>query len=246
MISQKNVPDSIKVKFLAGLTSEALDTFDDSGFSSVEHLQKVSSYLMEMATSLTNFNEIMKIIGDLPDHESRHAVLTTMVSLALCEEMKVTLRAALEKVALGCLLHDVGMKYVGKDLLNKPRHTWSDEDNSAYENHTLKGVEMLRDLKEISNDVLLIVAEHHENGLGTGFPKRMRDVKISPLSRIVIVADYFSDLLFGRDNLGKTYTADQAIIYMEDILGQPFNKQVFSALKTVVNKRFLADKSRSA
>jgi len=101
-------------------------------------------------------------------------------------------------------------------------------------------------MKDITNDVLMMISEHHENALGTGFPKKLRDVKISPLGRVLIVANFFSDLLFERVETTKVYEASQAVDYMEDILGQPFNKQVFRALKTIILKDELKKKMKSS
>jgi HD-GYP domain-containing protein (c-di-GMP phosphodiesterase class II) len=90
-------------------------------------------------------------------------------------------------------------------------------------------------------EVLLIVAEHHENAIGSGFPKKMRDIKMSPLSRIVALAQYFSGLLFHPMD-GKSFTPDEAVNYIEEVLGQPFNKPAFLALKNINNKQHLAKK----
>ena len=145
--------------------------------------------------------------------------------------MAINHKIAQEKVALACLLHDVGLKAVPAAILEKPRHLWTPEELGIYEQHPIRSVELLRDVKDLSSDVLLMIAEHHENSQGTGFPKRLRDVKISPLGKIVVVGNYFANLMFCPENGSKHYTADEAIDYMENILGQPFNRQVFMARK---------------
>lgn len=245
ILNQKNIPATMKTRFLVGLTENALEAFAGKGFSSVTELQRVSHMIIEMGKNISDFNEVLSVLSNLKDEDAKHSMTVCMVSVMICEEMEMTLKGAIEKVALGSLLHDVGLRYLPKKLLDKPRHRWTAEDHALYESHPLKGVEMLRDLKEISQDVLLIIAEHHENAMGTGFPKRIRDVKISPLSRIVIVANYFSDLILSRFEGGKVYTADQAITYMTEIMGQPFNKQVFSALRTIVRKNDLREKLKA-
>lgn len=244
MIEQKNVPDAIKAKFLAGLTSSALRDFDGKNFASHAQLQQASKFILSLQDSLQDFSQILQILSELPEEDSKHAMITCMVALSICDEMQVSVRAAREKVALGSLLHDIGEKLLPPGLLKKPKHLWSFEENALFESHPIKAVEMLRDLRDISNDVLLIIAEHHENGNGTGYPKKIRDVKISPLGRIVGVANYFSELMFNPNGNGKNYSADEAITYIEDILGQPFNKQVFLALKNIINKNYLSVKSK--
>lgn len=244
VVGQKTVPDAIKAKFLSGLTTDVLSSFEASGFASVEQLKKVSNIVVDLNKNLAVFDEIMGLLMALPEGESRHAMTTCLISLAICKEMEISIPAVLEKVAMGALLHDVGMKTVPKHIFDRPRHLWSAEDLQAYEQHPIKGVEMLRDIRDIPQEVLLIVAEHHENSQGLGFPKKLRDVKISPLGKIVILGNYFASLMFAPSESGKNYTADEAIHYIDEILGQPFNKQVFLALKKVVNEKALIDKKK--
>ncbi|MBK7963577.1 MAG: HD domain-containing protein [Bdellovibrionales bacterium] len=245
-VQHKTLPDGLKARFMVGLASNALQCFDKKGFASLVELQRVSNMVLGLGKTVSNFNDILNILRDLKEEEAKYAMATSMVSVMLCEEMDVNLKGAVEKVALGALLIDIGLRYLPKALLERPRHLWSPADNALYETHPAKGVEMLRDLKDVSSDVLLIVAEHHENAIGTGFPKRVRDLKISPLSRIVIVASYYTSLIFNSRSEGVAYDSDQAISYMNDILGQPFNKQVFLGLKNIINRAHLQKKMGQA
>lgn len=242
VVSQKTAPDQIKTKFLNSLTDDALTTFHKKGFASVAHLEKVSGIFIDLTKSISAFDAIVQLLMDLPPGESKHSMATCMISLAIADEMQVNHLPALEKLALGSLLHDVGLKTLAPTTLAKPRHMWNNEELSAYEQHPIRSVELLRDFKDISADVLIMIVEHHENSQGTGFPKKIRDVKISPLGKILILGNYFASLLFAQNPDGVSYTADAAIEYIDNILGQPFNKQAFLALKNIVNKRALAER----
>lgn len=242
VLKEKSVPDAVKIKFLTGLTEDAVNTLEKSGFTSVSKIQKVSHMLIVMAQQMPAFDEAMKILENLPRGNSKHGMTTCLISMLLCEEMNINLPLAQEKVALGALLHDIGLNFVPKAILEKPKHLWTPEEMQTYEQHPLKGIEILREVKDIPSDVILIIAEHHENAQGTGFPKKLRDIKISPLARIVALANYFANLLFDEKTGEKHYTPDEAVAYIDDILGQPFNKQAFLALKNIINKKHLADK----
>jgi putative nucleotidyltransferase with HDIG domain len=243
IVSQKNVPESTKIKFLSSLSADAVDSLAKSNFTSFGKIQRVAQLVQQISPKLSALNELLAILDSLYPTESKHAMTTCLVSLLISEEMHMNQPAIQEKLILGALLHDVGMKYVPKAVLDKPRHIWTPEDLQVYEQHPLKGADMLREIKEIPQDVLLIVAEHHENAHSTGFPKKMRDVKISPLARIVSLANCFGNLLFGSTEKSKSYTPDEAIVYIEEVQGQPYNKQVFLALKNIINKKHLADKA---
>lgn len=241
LISRKNLPMSVKTKLLASTVEDCISALGEKGFTSITNLQKVSHLLMELNATTGSFESVLQMLAELPATDSRHPMATCMISLTLAEEMQMNHRAALEKLALGALIHDIGLKYLPPEITAKPRHQWTPDELATYEQHPLKGVEMLRDLKDVSNDVLLIVAEHHETSQGTGYPKKLRDVKISPLGRIVGLADCFSELLYSMTPDGRSYSVDEAIDYIDTVLGQPFNRQVFSALKNVVNKRHLSE-----
>lgn len=242
VVQQKNIPDLMKLKFIGGLADDATKTLEASGFTSVAKVQKVSQLLMQMSQKMSAFQDIIAILETLPNEDSKHSMTTCLISMLLCEEMRVSLPMAQEKCAMGALLHDIGLKSVPKCILDKPQHLWTREELQVYEQHPIRAVEMLRDAKDVPSDVLLIIAEHHENSSGTGFPKRIRDVKISPLGKIVGLANYLASLLLSRKPDGSQYTPDEAVSYIEDIIGQPFNKQCFLALKNIINKKHLADK----
>lgn len=246
LISRKNLPMAIKTKLLASTVEDCISSLGEKGFTSVANLQKVSHLLMELNETSGSFENVLQMLAELPATDSRHPMATCMVSLILADEMQMNHRQGLEKLALGALLHNVGLKAISKEILDKPRHQWTPEEVTFYEQHPIKGVEMLRDLRDVSNDVLLIVAEHHETSQGTGYPKKLRDVKISPFGRIVSLAACFADLLYPSQIDSKAYTIDEAIYYIDEVLGQPYNRQVFSALKNIVNKRHLSDQKLKA
>jgi putative nucleotidyltransferase with HDIG domain len=243
VLDQKTVPDAVKLKFISGLTEDAMSSLTAAGFVSVVKVQKLCELMDTMSRNVSTFDKIIDILSHLPPGEAKHSMTTCMTAMLLCDEMQINLPMAREKVAMGSLLHDVGLRFVPKEILDKPKHLWSQDDLATYESHPLKGIEMLRDIKDIPSDVLLIVAEHHENAQGTGFPKKMRDIKVSPLAKIVSLANFFAGLVFNDKPDGKTYTPDEAIAYIDEMLGQPFNKQAFSALKNIINKKHLSDRT---
>lgn len=246
IIQTPSVPLKVKNKFVAGLLDDALNTLEKANFVSIEKLQVTSKLMIEMISTAGPIDDLLQMLTELPTNQSKHAMATSLVSLLIAEEMGITQSTTLEKIALGSICRDIGLKFVPRSILEKPKHLWSSEDLQAYEHHPIKGVEVLRGMRDISMEVLLIVAEHHENAQGTGFPKKVREIKLSPLSKIVALADFFTDVLIMNES-SKSYTSDEAILYIVEVLGQPFNKQAFTALKNVINKKAFQDaKKRGA
>lgn len=242
LVSRKEVPAQVRVNFLTTVVDDALTSFEKIGVAEYHKINRVAKMIVGFFDANDSFADVTKILETLPGDESKHAVAVGLISLMICEEMGITQKSVLEKVSFSAMIHDIGLKMIPDSIKSKPRHEWTLEESKLYETHPHIGVDLLRDLKGITNDMLLMIAEHHENSIGTGFPKRVRDVKISPLGKILILADYFADLLYGRVAGARIHTADSGIEYIEEVLGQPFNKVVFRALKNIVNKNYMKSK----
>ena len=108
------------------------------------------------------------------------------------------------------------------------------DEIQLYETHAYRGTQLLLSLGMVPDDIVSIVYEHHENSLGQGYPRRIRDVMIHPMARVVALANQFVDLTFKGTNCPQPRSPREALIYMEVTMGQPFNKEAFRALKSLV------------
>ncbi len=238
-LQQPTLPAQIKTKFVEGLLSEALNDLETKEITSTEQLQKVGGFIKDLCQTNPSFKDISEILSSLSPGDSKHCMTVSMVSLLIAEEMQITHAAAQDKLVLGSLIHDIGLKHVPESIRNKPKHLMTAEELSTYQEHPLLSVELLRGVKDIPSDVLLMISEHHENANGTGYPKKIRDLKISPLGRILSLADYFTDLICPHHVGSKVYTPEEAMDFISNTFGQPFNKGTFSALRNVLNKNHI-------
>jgi putative nucleotidyltransferase with HDIG domain len=245
-IKNENVGPALKMNLVKGVAESAISDLmkKDLHVGSYERCKQVTSFIQETVAQIKDVDKFLDVFSKLPGDLISHSMATSVVSLLVCEQMDITMKVTLEKVVMGAFLHDVGLKEIPAEILTKPRIQWTEEDLHYYESHTLRGVEILRDLKEIPQDVLAIVMEHHENALGLGFPRRIRDIKINPLARIVAVADCFVDLLYGHNKEEVKRTPEEAVSYIENTMGQPFNKPAFLALKQLIHVTHVQKKLR--
>jgi len=236
-LKNDNVSMTLKMNLLKGVADTTITelTKKDLYVGSYDRCKQISGFVQETVAQIQNFDKFLDIFSKLPGDMVSHSLATSVVSLLLCEHMDITMKSTLEKVVMGAYLHDIGLKEIPAEILTKPRMQWTEAEVNYYESHTLRGVEILRDIKEIPSDVLSIVLEHHENALGLGYPRRIRDIKINPLARIVAVADCFVDLIYEIGKEGAQRTPEEAVSYMENTMGQPFNKPAFLALKKVIH-----------
>lgn len=125
------------------------------------------------------------------DRASSHSLNVTVVSMLLGRAMGLG-EQELRDVGLGALLHDLGKI----ELPDRVR--WKDELSTSaelqfYQEHVAHGVSLARKMK-LSPQATLVVAQHHEQADGRGFPQRLPGERISPLARIVALVNRYDNL----------------------------------------------------
>lgn len=128
-----------------------------------------------------------------------HSVNTLFVGLALF--IQVTKgkfkQADLIEVALGLLLHDLGMIQVPKFVLERAGFLVQ-RDRTSIENHIEAGEAMMVRLRIQSSIILDCMRQHHERLDGSGYPNRRFKKDISLIGKICAVADSFCAMVCER------------------------------------------------
>jgi HD-GYP domain-containing protein (c-di-GMP phosphodiesterase class II) len=102
----------------------------------------------------------------------------------------------------------------------------------------MRGADLLRGMPSIPDDLVAIILEHHENAVGQGYPRRLRDFKMNPLAKIVALADRFCEITLAAANNPLAKDPVAAVEYIEVTLKQPFNKPAFHGLKMALDQNF--------
>jgi putative nucleotidyltransferase with HDIG domain len=141
------------------------------------------------------------------DRNCTHSLNVTVVSMLLGRAMGLS-DAELRDVGLGALLHDIGKM----DLPDRVR--WRDEHFTAaelqfYQEHVAHGVSLARKMK-LSPQATLVIAQHHEQADGKGFPQRLPAERISAAARIVALVNRY-DTLCNPLNPAKGLTPHEAL-----------------------------------
>jgi putative nucleotidyltransferase with HDIG domain len=201
---------------------------------SYDHARQIAQGMTQLVESKVDLFSIMESIAQLSDELLAHSIAVSTISLMIAHMQGWTKKGTFEKLALGALLHDVGLKQLPKALLEKPRSQMSHEEVVLFESHTFKGMEILRTIPAVPDDIIAIVYEHHENSLGQGYPRKIRDMKLNPLARVVGLADAFVELTLKNINCPEPKSPADAVMYIENVMAQPFNRECFTALRLLV------------
>jgi HD-GYP domain-containing protein (c-di-GMP phosphodiesterase class II) len=131
------------------------------------------------------------------DHSMDVAVTGTMLGRLVGYD-----RETLKKLAVGCLLHDIGKIFVDDGILNKPGRLTPEEMKRVKE-HAPLGYLFLRDTLRCGVLTAHVAYQHHERQDGTGYPRGLIGTnrvvhglelhvpgRIHPMGEIASLADF--------------------------------------------------------
>ncbi len=127
---------------------------------------------------------------------SDHIHRVQAYAMGLARALAITDPATLEAIEAAALLHDTGKIAVPEHILNKPGRLTPAEFETM-KSHVDVGVDILSAI-DFPYPVVPIVAAHHENWDGSGYPNRLSGEAIPIGARILSVVDCFDALTSDR------------------------------------------------
>lgn len=127
----------------------------------------------------------------------KHSVNTLIVGLWLFinDKGEGIARKELDALALGLLLHDVGMAKVPPFILNKNTALKPDEWDKIPP-HVLVGAQIIQKMDLAEAETKAACLEHHERLDGSGYPQKLKTLSVA--GSIAAVADSFSAMIQKR------------------------------------------------
>ncbi|MCL1916374.1 MAG: HD domain-containing protein [Desulfovibrionaceae bacterium] len=106
-------------------------------------------------------------------------------------------RKELDALALGLLLHDVGMSKVPIFILRKD-HPLKQEERDKIPPHVLAGMQIVQKMEVTAGEAQAACLEHHERLNGSGYPQHLSGQRLSVVGSLAAVADSFSAMIQKR------------------------------------------------
>ena len=125
------------------------------------------------------------------DKSTTHALNVAIISLLMGRTFGLAESEMLD-LGVGSMLHDIGKIDVADRLRHREDHFTAAEVR-AYEEHVAHGVAIARRMG-LSPGATLVVAQHHENADGTGFPLRINSDRMTACARIVSIVNRYDNL----------------------------------------------------
>lgn len=200
------------------------DILERHTYQNNEELSELNSTADNIITTILEEDQVVEKIFDIKERSAdiyEHSI--SICSLAILTALKLNVESEkIHDIGVGCLLHDIGLRYTTVDYNNKDIDTLNKQEIIAYKKHPVYGYSSLKDESWISELSKSIILCHHERMDGSGFPLRTKDISLE--CRIVNVCDAFDEMICGiACERRKVY---EAIEYLKNFKGKLFDSRV--------------------
>ena len=189
-----------------------------------EELIELSQIADHIITNILEEEEIVEKIFDIKERSSdiyEHSI--SICSLATVVGLRMNLSFELvHDIGVGCLLHDLGLRYLTIEYTDVNIDTLSELQCSEYKKHPVYGYSALQGENWISNISKNMILYHHERIDGSGYPLKATDIPLE--CRIIQVCDVFDEMICGIGcERVKVY---EAVEYLKNFRGIKFDSRI--------------------
>ena len=184
-------------------------------------VENIINNILESEEVVETIYDIKARSADVYTHSINICVLATVVSLKLGLN-----KQQIQDIGVGCLLHDVGLRYMMIEYQEQDIETLSSKELIEYKKHPVYGYSALKNENWLSNKSKEIVLCHHEKINGSGFPLHAKDISLE--TKIVSTCDTFDELICG---IGcKRMKIYEAVEYLKGFKNILFDDRIVDAL----------------
>ncbi len=130
---------------------------------------------------------------------SQHALSTCTLSLVIGQSFGFN-PLELQELAMAALLHDIGLLQIPASVIQRSAntsHPLSRHERETLQSHPRLGILALERQGGFDTRVLQMIGEHHIRLDDSGYPQGTRGEFTSERSRILMIADYYDELITG-------------------------------------------------
>lgn len=222
------------IPFGNNMPSDRFETTSIGKYTTENAIQNMIQANPEIKKIISPINLNMEDLNKLEQgHASEVKNLVTSISGNLIPSLKskVDIKALQE----AAYLHDIGKVLIPQSILDKPSML-NDNEQEIMHLHSQLGYELLK-TTDINPKTLNLIKYHHQNALGTGYPKAGNDFNFDLNQQILNIADKYSALTEQRVYKAPLNSKQAlTIIYNQDVKTGKIHPFIFNALIKSVNK----------
>ncbi len=163
---------------------------------------------------------------------AKHAKYVMSFAVQLAKKIGIS-KTKIERLKIASLMHDLGKLAVDEKILFK-KGKLNEKEFDEIKKHPHWGAEVIG-LVYFMQDIIPIMANHHENYDGSGYPRGVKGAKIPVEARILSVADIYEALTADRP-YRKGFSKKKAIAIIEEEKGRKLDPKITDLFLDMVKK----------
>ena len=125
------------------------------------------------------------------DKASLHAVNVAVIALLMGKTFGLS-AAEMMDLGVGSMLHDIGKIELPERVRHREEH-FTQAENQFYQEHVAHGVTLAKKMS-LKPGATLVIAQHHENADGSGFPLKLNSDRMTTAARIVSLVNRYDNM----------------------------------------------------
>ena len=166
-------------------------------YRSSEDMTEIGKTAEDIITNIMEEEKVIEQIFDIKERSAdiyEHSISTCTLATLVALKMKLS-KERVYNIGVGCLLHDLGLRYIALDFENLEYESLPDKQKEEYRKHPIYGYTALKNenwLSKISKEIILC---HHEQIDGKGYPLHASELSLEV--KIAAVCDFFDEHICG-------------------------------------------------
>lgn len=218
-ILKENIEDSIK--------KQVKEILEHHTYQHNEELMELSNTADNIIVNILEEDKVIEKVYDIRERSAdiyEHSL--SICTLAILTALKLQIpKEQIHDIGVGCLLHDIGLRYLSFQFQNQKLSDMNEQELSEYKKHPVYGYTVLKKedwIKEISKNIILY---HHERLDSSGYPLKASEIPFE--CQIVNVCDAFDEMICGiGSERTKVY---EAVEYLKNFKNVKFNGTIVDA-----------------
>lgn len=214
----------LKAEVESNVKEKVKDILERHTYQHNEELVALCETADNIIVNIIQEEEVAEQVFDIKErnadiYEHSLSICTMAVLAALKLELS---QDVIHQIGVGCLLHDIGLRYLTIDFENQDVSNLSEADFVEYKKHPVYGYSALKNEYWISDLSKNIILYHHERLDGSGYP--LHATTLNDAIEIVNVCDTFDEMICG---IGcKKVKVYEAIEYLKAYRNIKFSSKI--------------------
>ncbi|MBO7402869.1 MAG: HD domain-containing protein [Lachnospiraceae bacterium] len=178
------------------IVKATIDRFSYGIDAELNEIVHVAERIMKHVLSEPDVIYNVSKVRDRSERTYLHCINVAALSVLVGTVMKMQ-ENRLRNMAIGALLHDIGLVYVPVDMSKIDRDTVDEATEKEIKRHVIYGYSVVEHENWLSSAAKEVIIGHHERVDGSGYPFHLTSDRMSLETKIVALCDEFDNMVYG-------------------------------------------------